>query len=82
MKHTLYLQDWLKKAKEVNQTQKDKDQADSELTAENKKRKREEDKQEVSAKKQKDADLDVKKTPLSQSTNSKLANFAFSKSDN
>ena len=45
-----------------------------------KKRKREGEEDGEGVKKQKDSpSVDVKKTPLSQTTNSKLANFAFSK---
>jgi hypothetical protein len=50
--------------------------------SENKKRKRDDTDSEEGVKKHRDSiETDVKKTPLSQTTNSKLANFAFKKDD-
>ncbi|KAL4237943.1 WD repeat and HMG-box DNA binding-domain containing protein 1 [Mactra antiquata] len=72
-------QEWIKKAKSLNEKSKE-NETEVVDNSENKKRKREDDDNDDSVKKIKDnTDSDVKKKPLSQTTNSKLANFAFSK---
>ena len=76
-----WFQEWLRKAKSLSEKSKENtaDLGMRMTDGVDKKRKREEEQDEV-VKKQKDsASIDTKKTPLSQTTNSKLANFAFSK---
>lgn len=59
-----------------------KENTDQSADGTDKKRKRDDDVVEESTKKLKETDqIDLKKKPLSQNTNSKLANFAFQKDD-
>ena len=72
-------QEWLRKAKSLSEKSKENTGDPAVGDGGDKKRKREEEDDEVVKKPKDSASVDVKKTPLTQSTNSKLANFAFSK---
>ncbi|XP_053408161.1 WD repeat and HMG-box DNA-binding protein 1-like isoform X2 [Mercenaria mercenaria] len=76
-------QAWVKKAKSLTEKSKE-NSGDTEKNdnSENKKRKRDDNDTEEGVKKHRDSiESEVKKTPLSQTTNSKLANFAFKKDE-
>ena len=72
-------QEWLRKAKSLSEKSKENTGDPAVGNGSDKKRKREEEDEEVVKKPKDSASADIKKTPLTQSTNSKLANFAFSK---
>ena len=74
---------WVKKAKASSEKSKENNvDTESKDNTENKKRKCDDEDSEEGVKKHKDSiETEVKKTPLSQTTNSKLANFAFQKDD-
>lgn len=76
-------QSWVKKAKDLTEKSKENSLDVDSVDTENKKRKRDDNGGiEEAVKKQRDSlDSEVKKAPLSQSTNSKLANFAFQKDE-